>query len=403
MVRKKNLKTVTLLGIDCVNIERLIRAADICQSGCDFADVKLLTSLPSKDSRVIQIENIDTIEKYSRFVISRLNEFVDTSHVLVIQDDGHILNPHAWTDAFLKYDFIGAPWPTSYTHVNSDIMIVGNGGFSLRSKKLVSICATMEQLNFFPYYHPEDAIICRYSRPLLQNLGINFAPENVAKIFSFEENNRVGKKWNGQFGFHGRHTDISKWTGINSDSLAEIYSRYSGEAFGDKGTVHSYIPVYEKILKPYRKTAKVVLEIGILEGSSLRMWEEYFDTEEVHGVDITDQAYGLDLRPMIAEGCHKITLMDACNSEAIEARFKDVIFDVIIEDASHALDDQLQIYKNFRNRMVPDGIYIIEDVADIDTNRHLFENIDSERRVQILDRRKIKNRFDDVLIIIGDK
>lgn len=398
---KKNLKTVTLLGIDCVSADRLIDVANICQSGCDFAEVKLLTSLPSKDSRVIQIENINTIEKYSRFIISRLDEFISTSHVLVIQYDGYILNPQAWREEFLKYDYIGAPWPTSYTHVNDDPMIVGNGGFSLRSKKLISICATMAQLNFILNYQPEDAAICRDFKPLLQRLGINFAPENVAKVFSFEENNRVGKKWNGQFGFHGRHTDISKWTGENGNSLAEIYSRYSSDdKFGDKGTVHSYIPVYEKILKPYRQTSKVVLEIGIFNGVSLRMWEEYFDTEEVHGVDISDQ---FGLCQMIAEGCHKITLMDACNSEAVESCFKGVVFDVIVEDASHSLDDQLQIYKNFRNRMAPDGIYVIEDVADIDNNRHLFENIDPERRVQILDRRSLKKRFDDVLIVIGGK
>ena len=185
-------------------------------------------------------------------------------------------------------------------------------------------------------------------------------------------------------------------------SLLDIYVKYMNHAsWGDKGTVHSYIEVYEAILAPWRTTAKRVLEIGIHNGSSLRMWEEYFDKSEVHGIDANDQPLAMaDLRPMIAEGTHHISLLDASNQAQVEARFAGMMFDVIIEDASHELHQQMEIYKCFKSHVAPGGIYIIEDVENIDKDRAVFENIDSTKTVQIIDRRGVKGRFDDVLVII---
>ena len=56
-------------------------------------------------------------------------------------------------------------------------------------------------------------------------------------------------------------------------SLKEIYKKYSvigDTGGGDKGTTHSYIEHYEKLLEPYRKSSNF-LEIGMWEGSSLKM------------------------------------------------------------------------------------------------------------------------------------
>ena len=59
-------------------------------------------------------------------------------------------------------------------------------------------------------------------------------------------------------------------------SLNEIYLDYkSPEGHGDKGTAHTYIDEYEKLLGQYRENS-TVLEIGICQGESLKMWEEYF-------------------------------------------------------------------------------------------------------------------------------
>jgi len=188
-------------------------------------------------------------------------------------------------------------------------------------------------------------------------------------------------------------------------SLARIYERYSGPAsYGDKGTTHSYIEAYEYLLAPYRHTAKRVLEVGILTGHSLRMWEEYFASSTVHGIDLCDRPLDMgDLRPMIAEGTHHISLLDATDPVQVEQHFAGMTFDVVIEDASHALEHQLAIYANFKPKMTPDGIYVIEDVADLDRVRPAFEQIDPTKLVRILDLRHIKSRFDDVLVVIGGR
>lgn len=180
-------------------------------------------------------------------------------------------------------------------------------------------------------------------------------------------------------------------------SLAEIYQSYqSPESHGDKGTVHSYIPVYEELLAPYRK-CKNVLEIGILNGQSLQMWEEYFPDSNVYGIDITDK----DLKPLIASGKHNIRIFNACDAAKVEEHFGGMKFDVIIEDASHALADQLKLYKNFKHHLTENGIYIVEDVDKIDQVRQQFLDLDTQKVTRIIDRRLVKHRFDDVLIVIG--
>jgi len=184
-------------------------------------------------------------------------------------------------------------------------------------------------------------------------------------------------------------------------TLDQIYQKCRSGDFPDKGTVHSYIEVYESILAPYRETALNILEIGILGGASLKMWEQYF-TGKVYGIDCTDQPLGgkFDLRPMIESGKHNIVIMDATNEEQIEKNFAGIKFDVIIDDGSHAVEHQLLSYFHFRKHLSLEGIYIIEDIQDIDNTRYAFETIDSKRTSLIVDRRHVKNRYDDVLAII---
>lgn len=115
---------------------------------------------------------------------------VPTSHILVIQWDGWVLDPNAWRNEFLEYDYIGAPWPW-----HSDRR-VGNGGFSLRSRRLMQYLA--EHAEEYPVVTPEDDTLCRSYRPYLEMAGFRWATEEVATQFSFE---RGPPRWT--FGFHG--------------------------------------------------------------------------------------------------------------------------------------------------------------------------------------------------------
>ena len=192
-------------------------------------------------------------------------------------------------------------------------------------------------------------------------------------------------------------------------SLAEIYETYKskdpgGPGTGDKGTVHSYIEVYEEIFAHYRHATTNFLEIGVLAGSSMRMWTEYFDTSKVYGIDIDERPLNgmFDLRPMLAEG-FDIKFFDASLPNEVEKHFAGVVFDVIIDDASHAIQHQMENYKNFKPHLSKGGIYVVEDVADIDAHRSMFESMDPTKNIKIYDRRHLKNRFDDVLVVLTDK
>jgi hypothetical protein len=208
---KKNLPNVTLLGVDGVNIDRLILAAEICKKDFEFGAVKLLTSLPSENPDVVHIPAITSIRDYSYLIIKKLYDYVDTDFVMIIQYDGFILNPEAWQDSFLHYDYIGAPM------YEEGKLFVGNGGFCIRSKKLLKLLAEdpiikLPEHKEHRFAENDDWIISHTLRDYIEEQGCAFAPVDVAHAFSFEANEHYGTQWNGQFGFHGlRWTDISSW------------------------------------------------------------------------------------------------------------------------------------------------------------------------------------------------
>jgi len=184
------LPNVTLFGIDAHDPKGLLHAAEVCKKQAIFGKEVIITEHNYFRGR----------EGYSRFCIERMNEFVHTSHVLIIHPDGFIQNPDAWDDDWLQYDYIGAVWDFHNKYM------VGNGGFSLRSKKLLEIISNLDLEGINP--HPEDDLICRRMRNWLENEhGIKFAPVEVAKQFSIEGYGlkREFCRWNGEFGFHGRY------------------------------------------------------------------------------------------------------------------------------------------------------------------------------------------------------
>jgi hypothetical protein len=224
---------ITLIGIDCVDLKRLQLAADISTKEITFGAVKLLTSIKSDDPRVIQIPPIKSKKAYSEFIIKKLDKYIDTEFALIFQYDGFILNPDAWTDEFLKYDYIGAPW----YHLGD--LRVGNGGFSLRSKKLIHWFANNWH-RVKARIDPEDVFISRFARPCLEKEGMVFAPESIATIFSIEGSRR-SVVWKGEFGFHGiKYTDISRWL--------EMYPEYKNQlryTLDDYATLMKKYPVYD--------------------------------------------------------------------------------------------------------------------------------------------------------------
>jgi SAM-dependent methyltransferase len=137
-----------------------------------------------------------SIAEYHRILWQEVPSRIETSHFLVIQWDGWVLDAGVWTDEFLTYDYIGAPWGWHF------VQRVGNGGFSLRSAKLARFLAASRHQ--YPPHHPEDDTLCRVYRSALEQIGYRWAPEGLAKKFSVE-NGPV--PIDSSFGFH----DCRNW------------------------------------------------------------------------------------------------------------------------------------------------------------------------------------------------
>ena len=192
---KTALPDVTLVAVTSVAVRATIDALHASIRQVDFGQVLLLSDdRPPVDVGPAitwrRIERLATRADYSRFMLRNLAEHISTSHALCIQWDGFVLDGAAWDQRFLDYDYIGAIWPQF-----SDGHNVGNGGFSLRSRRLLEVCKKLP----FDQSRAEDLIIGRLCRHHLEERGLRFAPESVARTFAYERIASAGR----EFGFHG--------------------------------------------------------------------------------------------------------------------------------------------------------------------------------------------------------
>lgn len=190
---------ITLAAIDTGRTAPFTRRAlDICSSSADFDKVIFLTNRP-RDKRDVAIDPINSLEEYSNFVARKLHNYISTSHVLLVQWDGYMLNPEAWQDYWLTYDFIGAPKAARQGAAM-------NGGFSLRSLRLLRLGATHAPLEGA---HPEDQWFTAKHRGFFESFGCRFAESPIATAFAHEARVWSGDEWRGtsvpwqgEFGFH---------------------------------------------------------------------------------------------------------------------------------------------------------------------------------------------------------
>lgn len=208
------LPDVTLITVTAIAIEEAVEALGICLRGVEFGAAKLLS--PSRPGLLpagvehVPIPPIDVVG-YSKFILAELHRHFTTSHCLVVQADGFILNPGIWTDEFLDYDYVGAPWPEQVRVRPGDWLMdldrnrVGNGGFSLRSHKLMTIAAEIDFDSLDLPIRSEDLVLCHYSYDVLHARGVRYASVDLAARFSVEiPAPQHRDRLDGVFGFHGK-------------------------------------------------------------------------------------------------------------------------------------------------------------------------------------------------------
>ena len=137
----------------------------------------------------------------------------------------------------------------------------------------------------------------------------------------------------------------------------------------DKAYCHTYCDFYEQQLKG--KKINTILEIGVKDGASLKMWRDFYPDAQVYGVDIN--------KPLGIQGVIEIHADATKPVQQIEG----VKFDLIIDDGSHYCSHQQASMKLLWPQLKKGGVYIMEDLhtsflkdyqdAEISTFDYLME------------------------------
>ncbi len=128
---------------------------------------------------------------------------------------------------------------------------------------------------------------------------------------------------------------------------------------------HDYLSFYESAFAPLRDKPLTILEIGVLNGASVRTWHDYFPKARVIGCDIDPMA-----RRWAGDRI-EIEYMDQSNIEdLVRIAVKYGPFDIVIEDGSHLWDHQTTSLKTLYPFVRPGGFYVVEDLQ---TNYGEFE------------------------------
>jgi len=186
---KLYLPDVTLMMVDilCYDMARL--SLEDSLRAADYGDVVVFSDqrIPgiSEEIRWVQVPRWPSSKVFGRWMWSDLADHLKTSHFLLTEWDCWVTNPEMWTDEFLEYDYIGAPWWTPPGNYN-----VGNG-CGLRSRRLMQYLKD-HPTEFFladdqePFQGNDDTTMSIIYRPALERAGFRWADEQLASRLAFE-------------------------------------------------------------------------------------------------------------------------------------------------------------------------------------------------------------------------
>jgi len=183
---------------------------------------------------------------------------------------------------------------------------------------------------------------------------------------------------------------------LSLTQLNEQHKSDKGTAGKKEGSLfegHSYIShYYENTFLTLKKETKTVVEIGVCYGNSMKLWHDYFTNATI---------YGIDKKPAwknIGNYNNRCKIIKGSSNDV--STYKDIPnnIDIVIDDGSHKLVDQIKSFGILFPKLKKGGLYIIEDIGSIDEVKQKF--LDLHSSAKIYDFRNITNRHDDVLVEI---
>ena len=130
----------------------------------------------------------------------------------------------------------------------------------------------------------------------------------------------------------------------------------------DKGSLnHHFTDFYEPFLRPIRLDVRRVLEVGVGNGASLRMWLDYFPSARVFGIDLTFR----NVSPPLST--ERVMLCEADQAKRNELTLALKMlgggqFDLVVEDGGHSMEQQQVTLACLLPHVAVGGYYILEDL-----------------------------------------
>jgi hypothetical protein len=294
---------------------------------------------------------------YKPFLIQEVFEqHTDCEYVLFIDIDAIFCNNKRKIEEFITNDFsILMTEDYGPSLVNAGVMLIKNNQFSKDfMKNWWDICEEFPQYKE-GLWHDQTCIGLWYNRQ--ENT-------NEFKIIPNDDFNAREYK-SDKFIFHAfsygmlpnRTIDSIYYDKFNIDKQFQDKNLYEiGQYYGtDKHYFHNYYNrFYQKLLNPYQTNCDI-LEIGVLDGASLKVWNDFFENGIIHGIDINNYQSSLE----------RVTMynVDQSNEDSLyEFSNKGNVYDVIIDDGSHRMKDVQITVQILFNNLISGGVFVIEDL-----------------------------------------
>jgi|SRR5579871_72667 len=141
-----------------------------------------------------------------------------------------------------------------------------------------------------------------------------------------------------------------------TESLLDIGKRHGTDKAHPERVM---LEAYDRHLSEAREREITLVEIGVLDGNSLRMWRDYFPRGNINGIDIRPAADKQQdernrIRVFIGSQNDKDFLVDVIAKTGHP--------DVVVDDGSHRAHDQITSLLTLWPFVTPGGWYIVEDI-----------------------------------------
>ena len=164
-------------------------------------------------------------------------------------------------------------------------------------------------------------------------------------------------------------------------TFQQLFDEHTGESILKWS---NYGPIYDRHFADYRELPINILEIGVLKGGSMRLWEKYFPKANIYGIDIDEECQQYESNRT------KIFIGDQGDVSFLRnVKAKIPRIDIIIDDGSHRAKDQKITFEEMYYHLKIPGVYLIEDIE-----QNYWKNKDLNSPDNFMTH--MKNKIDDL-------